>query len=607
VNRKKILLFFLPPGLSAEDLRKEDRGKQVLKIFPERKFAMKTKILTLLLSSLLFLNFVYSEPVLRTSVFPKNMKITLQQVKLDPNNISTWFINTGIFNQDRRTSNTPGFEWPKGNGTFAIFTSGLTIAARVNGILRMASGSYSGEYEPGYIIDSSGVPVPKTDSRFKIYSVKRGDSYLTNQDWLNWGQMVPFGAPFTDVNNNGTYEPQIDTPGIRGAAQTIFVCITDGFYTDHIVSEGFGGGTSPLYAELHVTGWGYDNNGYEDMQFFRFNVINKSHLDWNSAYFSIVCDPDLGCADDDYIGCDTNRSMGFCYNSANVDCAGSYRYPGIVPAVGIKWLSTSVQSNLKLTSFDHFTNPGSGGPPCETDPNPDAPGAYNYMKGLKKDGSHWVVPPGGQQNITKFTYSGDPESGNGWNEGLPGNPHGSVQNCNLMDSGIYISVNPGGDRRFVMSSGSENYTVHSGDTNKIYMVQLIAQGTSRLNSVTKLKQESDVAQAFFLGGFIIGIRGIETSDITFFNIMPNYPNPFNPVTVITYELPVTSGVKLSVYDITGKEVAVLVNEKQNMGTYKVSWNADKYSSGVYFYKFMANDANNSSHAYIKTGKMILLK
>jgi len=128
------------------------------------------------------------------------------QVGLDKNNISSFIWNTGIFDQDLRTNNTPGFEWPKGTGKNAIFTAGLTLAGYVGTQLRMAAASYKGEYAPGYCINGTF----QTNSNFKLYKVTRGDNQNTNQDWANWGLMVPYGAPFKDVNNNGTYEPAID-------------------------------------------------------------------------------------------------------------------------------------------------------------------------------------------------------------------------------------------------------------------------------------------------------------------------------------------------------------------------------------------------------------
>ena len=150
-------------------------------------------------------------------------QVVVQRVKLEPNNISAWFQNTGIFDQNTLIGNLAGFEWPKGSGKTAIFTSGLTIAAMVNGILKMAAASYLGEYAPGYC--NNGIPV--TNSNFKIYKVSRGDNQITYPDWANWGLMVPYGAPFVDVNSNGTYEPAVDTPGVRSAASTIFITARD--------------------------------------------------------------------------------------------------------------------------------------------------------------------------------------------------------------------------------------------------------------------------------------------------------------------------------------------------------------------------------------------
>jgi hypothetical protein len=95
--------------------------------------------------------------------------VTKAQIPLDINNISTFIWNTGVFNQDLRTNNTPGFEWPRGTGKFAIFTTGLSIGAMYGNSIRLANDSYNGEYAPGYVENSEF----KTDSRFKIYKFRR--------------------------------------------------------------------------------------------------------------------------------------------------------------------------------------------------------------------------------------------------------------------------------------------------------------------------------------------------------------------------------------------------------------------------------------------------
>ncbi len=261
----------------------------------------------------------------------------------DPNNISTYIWNTGVFNQSLEYFHAPGFEWPKGTGKGAVFTTGLCIGAYFGGAIRLATASYNGEYCPGYV-DSGAF---KTDARFKIYSVKRNDSFSNNPDWLNWGLMVPFGAPYVDVNHSGFYEYVIDTPGVKGAAQTVFTCLTDADPSNHSNAEGFSGGTLPLGAEVHLTAWGYNLTGLQDIQFLKWEVINKHVYSWDSTYFTIVCDPDLGDANDDYIGCDTIRKLGYCYNADNMDGTGSgISYGANPPAVGFIFLKGAVRKNV---------------------------------------------------------------------------------------------------------------------------------------------------------------------------------------------------------------------------------------------------------------------
>jgi len=80
----------------------------------------------------------------------------------------------------------------------------------------------------------------------------------------------------------------------------------------------------------------------------------------------------------------------------------------------------------------------------------------------------------------------------------------------------------------------------------------------------------------------------------------NFPNPFNPTTVINYQLPESGMVTLKVYDLLGKEVATLVNESKNAGYYNVNFDASKLTSGIYIYTIQANN-------FIKSNKMLLLR
>jgi L-ascorbate metabolism protein UlaG (beta-lactamase superfamily) len=85
-----------------------------------------------------------------------------------------------------------------------------------------------------------------------------------------------------------------------------------------------------------------------------------------------------------------------------------------------------------------------------------------------------------------------------------------------------------------------------------------------------------------------------------FRLEQNFPNPFNPTTVISYKLSVSSDVKLSIFDVLGKEVATLINEKKPAGIYTVQWNAGGMPSGIYFYKLDVGK-------YVETKKLVLIK
>ena len=98
----------------------------------------------------------------------------------------------------------------------------------------------------------------------------------------------------------------------------------------------------------------------------------------------------------------------------------------------------------------------------------------------------------------------------------------------------------------------------------------------------------------------IGIKPISSQIPDDYKLYSNYPNPFNPSTIIIFDLPKPGYAGLSVYDLLGRELEVLVSEKLNAGSYKVDWNADKYPSGVYFYKLQ-------TEAFSGTKKMILMK
>jgi hypothetical protein len=85
----------------------------------------------------------------------------------------------------------------------------------------------------------------------------------------------------------------------------------------------------------------------------------------------------------------------------------------------------------------------------------------------------------------------------------------------------------------------------------------------------------------------------------------NYPNPFNPSTVINYQLSVAGKVRLSVYDMLGREIAILVNREKKAGNYSETFDGSILSSGVYFTRFIFNSENGKQ--LVQTKKILLIK
>lgn len=90
-----------------------------------------------------------------------------------------------------------------------------------------------------------------------------------------------------------------------------------------------------------------------------------------------------------------------------------------------------------------------------------------------------------------------------------------------------------------------------------------------------------------------------------FELEQNYPNPFNPSTTITYRLPEPMRVTVTVYNLLGRKVTTLSNELQEAGSQSVRWDAGNYSSGLYFYRVVAE--SEGGKRFVKNKKMTLIK
>ncbi len=111
------------------------------------------------------------------------------------------------------------------------------------------------------------------------------------------------------------------------------------------------------------------------------------------------------------------------------------------------------------------------------------------------------------------------------------------------------------------------------------------------------------------GAVITGVKQLasDKSLPTDFRVLGNYPNPFNPSSVIRYALPEDGQVTLRVYNIMGGTVAVVPMGMQKAGINEVIFNAEKISSGIYFYNLQVVSGRNNKVSISSTGKMVVLK
>jgi len=498
-------------------------------------------------------------------------------LRLNVNNVSTWFRTNGSFNRDPNTGNS-GFEWPKGQNKFARYASGLWLGALINNNIHVAIADYSYEYLPGYV-DVNGNPQGMNDPDYRIYNFSDNDT-------------SDYGAWRTIASLQGAYLNNIGNP-FRMGSQTMFYSYTDGYPSSH---NNIAGSTAPLKVQILQTNWSYINVNLKDVVFTEYRIINRNSQTLNNFYISLWTDDDLGNSQNDAMGIDTadGFSLGYSYNYTSNDpiygdappAVGTTILKGaVVPSIGdtVRYYNPPGSNNLivlpnmkelKLSSFNTFIN----GDPAIGDPV-NFNETYNNMQGLRRDGTPWINP--NTNEISKFPFSGNPETSNGW-----------------------IMTN-GDDRRGIMNIGP--IEMQPGDTQTVIIAQLIYAGESNLNSLQNLRLLAHQVHEVYQNNFqtLVGIENHSAEIPNEFVLHQNYPNPFNPSTKIKFEIPSSANgksvfVKLTVYNSRGSEIKVLVNKKLDNGNYETEFNGAEFPSGVYFYKL-------DVEGFTRTKSMILLK
>ena len=140
------------------------------------------------------------------------------------------------------------------------------------------------------------------------------------------------------------------------------------------------------------------------------------------------------------------------------------------------------------------------------------------------------------------------------------------------------------------ASGNSLYNGWTGDVG-------LSHANLHLNASIWLSQKDSSATT--------GVRSITTGDLSF-SLGQNFPNPFNPSTTIRFAVSERSRVRIAVYDVLGREVALLANEETEAGNFEKVWNANA-ASGLYFYRYEAVSVADPGRRFAQVKKMILLK
>ncbi len=337
---------------------------------------------------------------------------------------------------------------------------------------------------------------------------------------------------FFDVDESGDYNPEFgDYPIIE-----IRNCIEPQYpdemkfwiYNDagNIHTET---GGDAIQMEIQVQAFAYaTNDELNNMTFNRYKLINRAQESIDSTYFAMWVDADLGCFDDDFIGCDTTRSMMYIYNADAVDgstgdaCTGGVEtYGDDIPYLGVDYFRGPLAPKVVLpdgtcrnprigepadtiveigmTSFLYYNNGGSGtADPAQVDPT-NAVEYYNYLTGSWRDGSLVTFGGSGLGGTVpvQFTFPDAPNDNNGWS---------------MCSAGL-----PEEDRRTIQASGP--FRLDPGQLNELIIgVPWVPSVTSYpCPDIGRLQRADDIAQGLFNSCFDI-IDGPDAPDVNWLEL-----------------------------------------------------------------------------------------
>lgn len=339
----------------------------------------------------------------------------------------------------------------------------------------------------------------------------------------------PLLAPYVDVNNSGDYDPQNgdypyydvynnlgkDINGVCKARlfgdESLWWVYNDNGDV-HINTGG-----KAIGMEVRAQAFAFKTTDeINNMTFYNYQIINRSSFDLFDTYMTVWTDADLGYYGDDFIGCDVKRGLGYIYNGDSKDetMGSTIGYGDYLPALGCDFfqgpladvdnvdndgdgLVDEVGEQLGMSIFNYFNNSFAGVPVAMTDPD-NAAQYYQYMTGFWRDGTPFTCNGNayGGSIPTKYVYPAD------------------TYTTGVCGSAPWEDPGPGGDRRFMQSSGP--FTLKPGAVNYVTFGLPWARATvagDNKAAIPLLKVADDKAQALFDNCFKV-LNGPEAPDVT---------------------------------------------------------------------------------------------
>lgn len=477
----------------------------------------------------------------------------------------------------------------------ALWMSGYDAGSNLH-IAAQISRQMGVDYWPGPLDASGALNYATSQNWAKIWRVSRADieTFKTMSaagtatpantasaiwQWPARGNHYAFGnggaaltitddmAPFKDLNGDGIYEPdQGEYPDVPGDLNLWWVFSDNG--PTHASTNG-----TPLKVEVHALAFAFRRwDIFDNIAYFQYDVINKSGNNYQNFRIGQYADMDLGTSNNDYIGCDSVRSMGIIYNATPTDDV----YGTNMPMAGIMMRGSSTSIGIGMNSFMYFNNDAS------VTGNPTSPAEYDdYLRSKFRDGAHLV---------NDFTSSGTASSGHGIGPsanfvfpGIPAN-HTQWSEC--------AAGNAPGDRRFIQSSGDLQFDAGSKISVTIMLVTTDLRSNNACSASLDFSSIDSVADQA-LSGFDTHYNGVPTAvgnppAIGALNI---YPNPANSILFLEHKGKQINTKAVTVYNVMGQamntpittsgQTASIDISQLPAGVYEVIYNTDVVATGKF--------------------------